>query len=177
MTAVALYALADMRDALDALLAETEGEVTPALDALLEELDGKVEDKIERVGLYIREQLATATAIEEEVKRLGARVAAHKRAAEGLKEYLKRQMERLDKKKVDGLLCSVAIQKNSQPSVTTTLEFADLYAADETRPYVIRAEVVQYKLDRDALLAAWKADANSVPAAIVVELGSHVRIR
>lgn len=177
MSAVTLYELANARDILDEFLAESEGEVTPALEALLEELDGKAEDKIERVGLYIREQLATANAIDEEAKRLAARSAARKRAAEGLKAYLKRQMERLDKTKVDGLLCTVAIQKNSQPSVTSSCEPNALYAIDEARPFVKRAEVVTYTIDREALLAAWKADPSSVPAAIVVEQGTHVRIR
>lgn len=177
MTSVALYALADARDILDEFLAETDGEVTPELQQLLDELAGASNEKIERVALYIREQLATAAAIEEEVKRLGARVAARKRAADGLKAYLKSQMERLGTTKVEGLLATIAIQKNGQPSVTTVLEPVALYAIEEARPFVHRAEVVTYTLDRAALLAAWKADPSRVPAAIVVEQGSHLRIR
>lgn len=174
---VALYEIADMRDVLDTWLAETDGELTPELEALLAELAGKADEKIERVALYIRERLARAKAVKDEADRLTALAKANERAADSLKLYLKRQMERLGTTKVHGLLCDVAIQRNSQPTVTTALEPADLYQLDSARPFVIRAEVVQYRLDRDALLAAWKADANSVPAAIVVEQGTHVRIR
>jgi hypothetical protein len=177
MTTVTLYELADMRDVLANWLAETEGDVTPELEALLDELAGKTNEKIERVGLYIRELTATATAIEDEAKRLQARVVASRKAAEGLKNYLKRQMERLGSTKVDGLLCTVAIQKNGQPSVTTVVEPFVLYEADDARPYVKRAEVVTYTLDRERVLAAWKAAPSSLPAAIVVEQGTHIRVR
>lgn len=175
-TDVRLYELAEMRAVLEEWLAETEGEVTPELEALLDGLAGEVKEKVERVALYVREQLATAAAIDEEAKRLAARVAAKKRAAEGLKGYLKSQMERLGLGKVEGLLCTVAIQKNSAPAVRTILEAHELYAIAEAQPFVKRAEIVTYTLDRDAVLAAWKGS-QPLPAAIAVDLGSHVRIR
>ena len=62
MTDMTLYQIADAREILDTWLLETEGEVTPELEALLAEIDGKADEKIERVALYIREQLALATA-------------------------------------------------------------------------------------------------------------------
>jgi hypothetical protein len=173
--AVKLYELAEARDILDSFLAETEGEVTPALQQLLDELAGKTEEKVERVGLYIREQLAMAAAIDEEAKRLSARSAARKRAAEGLKSYLKAQLERLGLKKVEGLLCTVAVQ-NNPPAVKYSLEANELYALDDARPFIKRAEIVQYTVDRDAILATWKAG-QALPSAITVDVGSHVRIR
>ncbi len=177
MSGVALYELADARDILDAWLLETGGELTPEIEQLLADLAGDAKEKIERVALYIRERLAHAKAVREEADRLAGMVKADERAAESLKNYLKRQMERLGTTKVEGLLCTVALQKNSQPSVTTVLEPVALYAIDEARQFVKRAEVVTYALDREALLAAWKADPSRLPAAIVVELNSHVRIR
>ncbi len=177
MTTVALYELADARAILEAWLAETEGELTPELEQLLDELQGKSSEKIERVALFIREQLATATAIEEEVKRLGIRVAVKRRAADSLKAYLRAQMERLGMTKVDGLLCTVAIQKNSAPAIRTALEGPALYAAlGPDQPFVRRREVVEYSIDREQILAAWKAQ-QQLPPVFTVEQGTHIRIR
>jgi hypothetical protein len=173
--AVKLYELAEARDILDSFLAETEGEVTPELQQLLDELAGKTEEKIERVALYVREQLAIAAAIDEEAKRLSARSASRKRAADGLKSYLKAQLERLGVKKIDGLLCTVAVQ-NNPPSVKHLLEGNELYALDEARPFIVRAEVVQYTVNRELVLATWKAG-QPLPPAIAVDVGTHLRIR
>lgn len=174
--AVHLYELADARAILDEFLAETDGEVTPELEQLLDGLAGETNEKVERVALYVREQLATAAAIDEETKRLAGRSAAMKKAGEGLKGYLKVQMERLGLPKVQGLLCTVAVQKNSAASVRTVLEPNELYAIPEAQRFVKRAEVVTYTLDREAVLAAWKSQ-QSLPAAIAVEQGTHIRIR
>jgi hypothetical protein len=177
MTAtVHLYELAEARDILDTFLGETEGEVTPELQQLLDELAGKTEEKIERVALYVREQLATAAAIDEEAKRLSARAATKKRAAEGLKAYLKMQLTRLGVKKVDGLLCTVAVQ-NNPPAVTHTLEGNELWALlGPDQAFVQRRETVAYVIDREAILAAWKNN-EPLPAALRVDVGQHVRIR
>lgn len=177
MTTVTLYQIADMRDVLDEWLAESEGEVTPELQQLLDELEGKANEKIERVGLYVREQLALASAIDEEAKRLAARSAARKKAAEGLKAYLKANMERLGTKKVEGLLATVAIQ-NNPPAVTCPLtedQLKDAFLGSSPVGQFVR-ETVSYRVDRDAVMMAHKAG-DTLPADIAVTVGSHVRIR
>lgn len=176
MTALKLYEIAQARDVLDSWLAESEGELTPELEQMLNELDGQADEKIERVGLYIRERQAQAKAVKEERDRLDALWKRDERAVESLKGYLKLQMGRLGKKKVNGLLATVAIQQNSQPSVTTAVDAPDLYQMPDAQPFVRREERVIYSLDRDAILAAWKAK-QPIPSAIVIDLGSHVRVR
>lgn len=172
-----LYELADLRDVLDLQLAETGGEITPDLAAKLDELEGKTSEKVERVALYIREQLAMADAIDAEAKRLTQRAQAKRHAADSLKDYLKRNLERLEIARVDGLLCTVAIVKNSQPSVVAELDAETLYGIDDARPFVKRTQgVVTYTIDKARVLEAWKANPLSVPTCIFVERGSHVRI-
>lgn len=178
-TTLPLYALAELRDSLDEQLAESEGVLTPEMEATLDALAGDITTKVENVALYIREQLATADAIEIEVKRLGARMAAKRKAADGLKAYLKFNMERLELTKVKGVLASVSIQRNSVPSVTTALTDDDLRAAfvsvgNPVGQFV--RETVRYTVDREAVLAAQKAS-YPIPAEIVIDLGSHIRIR
>lgn len=172
-----LYELAEARGILDQWLDESEGELTPEIEELLNHLDGKVDEKVERVGLYIRERLAHARAVKDERDRLDALAKRDERAAESLKGYLKHCMEQLGKTKVPGLLATVSIQKNSQPAVTTGgLAANELYAVPEAQRFVRREETVIYTLDREAILAAWRRD-EPLPMPIVVDLGSHIRIR
>lgn len=178
-TTMKLYEIKDARAILDTWLDETEGELTPELAELLDQIDGQADEKIERVALYIRERLAQAKAVREERDRLDATVKREERAAESLKTYLKLQMESLGKTKVNGLLATIAIQRNSQPSVTHALTDADLAHAYETHAPVaqfIREIPVSYRIDRDAVLAAQKAG-DAIPSEIVIELGNHLRIR
>jgi hypothetical protein len=189
---ITLRDLAEAREILDEFLAESEGEVTPELEQLLEQLEGQTNEKIERVGLYVREQLLTAAAVKDEEQRLAGRRKALERAAEGLKVYLLAQLRRLDKKKVEGLLCTVARQNNSTPSVTHTLDELTLRAlAHQTivgdggvtvpSPFqqfvkVIPPTPARYELDAAAVVQAWRAHLE-LPADVRVELGEHVRIR
>ena len=176
-TTMKLYEIAAARDILDAWLAESEGELTPELEQMLNDLDGQADEKIERVGLYIRERQAEARAVREERDRLDALMRRDERAVESLKGYVKAHMEALGKTKVNGLLATVAIQKNSMPSVTTTMDASALYELDDvSRAFVKREEKVTYTLDRDAILAAWKTG-QPIPTAIVVDHGTHVRVR
>lgn len=179
MTTMHLYEIKDARRILDEWLSESEGEVTPELEELLAQIDGQADEKIERVALYIRERLAQAKGVREERDRLDATVKREEKAAESLKGYLKMQMEHLGKTKVNGLLATIAIQRNSQPSVTHALTDADLAHAYEVHAPVaqfIKEIPVSYRIDRDAVLAAQKAG-DPIPPEIVVELGSHLRIR
>jgi hypothetical protein len=173
-----LYEIAHMRDLLDAKLSETEGEVTPELEQQLDELGAQASEKIERVALYIREQLATAVAVKEEEARLSARRRSMERAAEGLKAYLQRNMEALSIEKVPGLLCTVALQ-NNPPSVKGEITESTLRdwfneAADLSR--FVRYIPAQYALDRRGVLEHYKAT-NHLPDGLTVEQGRSVRIR
>ncbi len=169
-----LYELANARDILDGFLLESEGEVTPELLQLLDELDGHVTEKIERVGLYIQEQVQTAKAIKAEAERLTARARAREKAADGLKAYLMTQMVRLDKTKVVGLLCTVARQKNSVTGIELTGTPEELYGRYPN--LAKRQEIVTYSLDRDTIIAIHEAGGD-LPTELHVERGEHVRIR
>jgi hypothetical protein len=181
-TPVRLYELAEARGILDEFLAETDGELTPEIEALLDQLEGQVSEKVERVALYIREQLVTAAAIKEEEQRLAARRKARERAVEGLKDYLQRQMERLGTTKVDGLLCTVALQK-SPPAMRI---FNPPSQSELATLHVIYPEVVErvpetFVLNTKAVAEALKLGAGSVAVRFAdycrLEQGQHVRIR
>lgn len=174
MTTLTLYEIADARDILDSWLLESEGEVTPELEALLSEIDAKADEKIERVALFVREQRALALAAKEERDRIGAVVKRRENAAASLTLYLQREMERLGKSKVTGLLCTVAIQ-NNPPSVKgePVMALDELYAL---RPELVRCVPASYALDRKAALDASKAGA-ALPMGVTVEQSQSIRIR
>jgi hypothetical protein len=170
-----LYELADARDLLDRVLEEHDGELTPEIEALLNDLDVAVNQKVERVGLYIRERLAHSKAVKEERDRLNAIAQRDEKTAESLKSYLLRQMERLGKTKVEGVLLTVAVQ-NNPPSVKSPLDSDQLREHyDKASDYV--AEVpASYRIDRDKVLAAFKMGAQ-LPEWVTVERGTHIRLR
>ncbi len=173
---IPLYELAAMRDVLTGWLEEVEGEVTPTLEALLADQEGAENEKIERVALFIREQLATVEAIKIEEDRLTARRKARENKVAGLKDYLQRNMERIGTEKVQGLLCTVALQR-SPPAVTTALTSDDLggrYARGD-REFITEIPA-SYRLNREAVLAAWKAQ-QQIPEAVLVTQSRHLRIR
>ncbi len=176
MTSVALYEISAMRDVLDRWLEESEGEVTPELEALMAELDAKADEKIERVALYIRERLARAAAVKEEVQRIAAIQKREEKAAESLKAYLHREMDRLGKTKVAGLLCTVALQ-NNPPSVKGEIDAAVLWgeAPNEWRS-LVKYVPESFVLDRRAVLDAHKAG-QPIPDGLTVEQGQSLRIR
>lgn len=122
-----IYDLADARAILSAWLDETEGEETPELAALWTEWQAKFADKVENTALVIVELLSHAKALKAEEERISQRRKAREAKAEGLKALLQFKLQEVGKTKVDGVLCSVAIQ-NNPPSVQclTAMDEAEL---------------------------------------------------
>lgn len=175
MTSSTLYEIADARIILDRILEDHEGELTPELEAELDALGEQFTEKAERVALYIRERASHAKAVREERDRLDAMVKREERTAESLKDYLKRQMDRLGKTKVEGVLVTIAVQTNP-PSVKTPLSSEELQKHyDKVSDYVVEVPA-WYRIDRDKVLAAEKMGA-TLPDWVTVERGKHVRIR
>lgn len=162
---MSLYHLADAREAIDAALAATEGELTPDLEVVLNQWELDFDAKAERVALYALEELATANAIKAEEERLGARRKALERRAESLKQYLEGQLVRVGKRKIEGTYATVALQDNP-PRVQ---ELVPLVEADyrellDTAPEFVTHTPEQFALNKRAILDAHKAGA--LPASL-----------
>lgn len=175
MSSVTLYEIANARDILDSWLEETGGELTPELEALLAELDGNANEKIERVALYIREQKALADAAKQEKDRLDGIAKSRLRAAESLTGYLHREMDRLGKDRVNGVLATVALQKNP-PRVVGELSPETLAGIYQSGPAIVRHVPESFTLDRKAVLDAFKAG-QPIPDGLTVEQSTSIRIR
>jgi hypothetical protein len=171
-----LYEIADLRSIIDAALEESGGELTPEIEVALTAWDEKFADKAERVALYICEQEAHANAAKEEAKRLNALAASRLKRCASLERYLMVQMDRAGKERIDGVLKTIAIQKNPA-SVRGELSQEDLEAMYGThRSSMVRFVPASFTLDKRAVLDAYKAGA-VLPAGLTVEQGISLRIK
>lgn len=148
-------------------------EAVPAIAELLAFAEGQFETVVERWGLKVRSLTVEAEAAKSEADRLTAIVNRKVNAAKRLKEFLKRQLEVRQITKVTTPLVTVRIQKNGQPSVRAASEglIEELYASGSE--FIKRKET--FDLDRDRILAA-SDNGEELPAGILIEKGSHIRI-
>jgi hypothetical protein len=166
--ALRLYEYADALSRIEGLLYEAEGVLTPELEQALNDANFDFDTKAERCALMAGGFLANAAAVRVEEERLGDRRKHYEKAAESLKEYLRLQMQRVGKDKIEGRLASVRVQQ-SPPKVVcvdaSKLPPALLILPPPPAPIVNRARVLEL----------WKSD-KPLPEGVSVEVGSHVRI-
>lgn len=164
-THLRLYDIADELIAIETVLYDNGGELTPELEARLEAFEGALENKIDRICSVISNNAAAAKAAKEESERLAKLAKSREGVASSLKRYLQSVLTQLDKQKVETGRFRVRIQKNGRPSIK--------WGADEaTIPDTFKRTVVS--LDGDAAYAAYSA--GSLPEGFVVEVGSHLRV-
>lgn len=171
----ALYEIAEARLLLDRRLYESEGELTPELEAELDQLDCAFDDKVQRVALYIREQLASADAVKAEEDRLQRKRHAHVKTADSLRSYLQRQMTAVGKDKVAGTLVTVALVQNP-PSVSGELNETQLFYLSESHPELVKTIPQTQVLDRKAVLAHVRAG-HDAPSGLAITREPSLRIR
>lgn len=110
---LSLSDVADLRDRLDDELFFSEGVLTPAQERRLDDIAGSAQRKIEWIGNSICDDSALIAGIEHEERRLAERRRLRAKRIERKKEYLQLCMERLGIRQVDGLLCTVSLQRNA----------------------------------------------------------------
>jgi hypothetical protein len=120
MTSRPLYEIVDALKAVEDLLHESGGEVTPELEAALGAVNLAFEAKIEGCVQILRNLEALGNANREEEKRQAARKIARWNRAEWLKDYLVRELLRADRKKVETPLFSVRVQASGRPVIRWT---------------------------------------------------------
>lgn len=173
-----LWQIGEERDRIYDLIADLEGELTPDLEAQLDALGFAADEKIERTAIVVRRLEAEAKAISDEAQRIAERSAARFNRASRLKGYLEREMARLGKEKVDGLIVTVAMQKNG-PSVKGELapdQVKALWDKGGDSAGFVRYVPPTYALDKKVVLAAHKAK-QAIPDGLEVVQTSSLRIR
>lgn len=184
-TALKLYEHVDAYQVVLDWMEEHEDDITaaggvlpPELEALLDEIQGDLQDKVERTALVAQNLLANAKAAKGEADRLAALAKGYERQAETLKGYLKYQLERAGVKKIETPTAKVAIQKNGRPS----LRLADpnyipeQFKVQPPPPPPVFDSQGAYEYLKGAKLLPAEPGVIELDG-IVVELGSHLRIR
>ncbi|OAA84457.1 siphovirus Gp157 family protein [Clostridium coskatii] len=142
-----LYEISERYKNIQVLLDNPElpdGEIKKALDNIGEEFDLKVEN----VAKIISSMDSDTEGIEKEIRRLQEREKIMKNRIKGLKNYIYEQMQVTGKKKIKGVLFTLAIQKNA-PSVNILDENAIPEKYRVPQPF---------KLDKKAILTDLKQD-------------------
>ena len=99
--------------ALDAILTENGGELTPELEELLAENVAALAKKMDGYAYAVRAEKAAQAALAEEIKRLQALKKTHENTEKRIREYLAWNMERVGADRINGTLSKAWFSKTS----------------------------------------------------------------
>jgi len=167
--------LNDVRDALDELLFENEGELTVDLEKAFEKIEGMIDTKLERWGLWILDRETDVVKLREEEKRIAARRKAIEHAVERSKAGLLMQMQRHERTKLSGLLITVSVATNP-PSLAGELAPETLSTLFEEGAPFVKFAPATFALDRRAAIEHHKAG-QPLPDGLTVTRGISLRIK
>lgn len=169
-----IYEISEDMAALDALLAETGGEITPeaeaAFNAFEAELAANLHNKTDAYCALIAEIDARAAARKAEAKRLADRAKTDERAADALRERLRFVWEtrRLGKVETDRFTVSLAKNGGKAP--------LDIRCGVEDLPaWAVKRETV-VSVDKDAIRARLDAG-EPLDFASLMERGTRINIK
>lgn len=160
---------AKIRDLLDDLIDVEEYGDDAQIEVIRFELETALEDEENKLQAYvhvIRNCETASDAMIEEANRLRNRAKALNNTAKHLKGVLQNVMAHEDKLQLPAGIFTIALQRNSQPTITLDCNVEDL-PADYQRHSV--------EPDKVAIRDAWKR--GETPDGVSVEFGHHVRIR
>jgi hypothetical protein len=169
-----IYQIADDMAALDALLAETGGEITPeaeaAFNAFEAELTNNLNGKTDAYCALIAEIDARAAARKAEAKRLADRAKADERTADALRERLRFVWEQRKLGKVETERFTVSLAKNGGKAPL------DIRCGVEELPaWAVRRETV-VSVDKDAIRSRLDAG-EPLDFASLMERGTRINIK
>ena len=168
MTAILpLYRLADEYESLGQQILDAEGVLTDELSEEWDKLSETIDAKVENTALYIRNLEATAKAEEEEGEKFLSRARTKRNAVKSLKMYLKLNLERVGRDKVETLRVKARIRQNPRPSIRWTRKVEDIPA-----PF----KRVEISLDGTVAYKWWKSNEVDLPEGFEVERGTHLRL-
>lgn len=176
---VTLYEIVDEWVTLDAMLRESEGEVTPEVQAWMDRHAEALASKVDAIVEFAREVEAQALHLEahaaihaREGQHLTERALTRRRGVEALKRYVSDQMARAGTRKWEGPRRSITrVQNSAAPAPQPLVPLEQL-----PREWLRTTTVVS--LDKDAVLAAHTAHPEQVaPLVSIKEAGHHVRFR
>lgn len=179
-----LFSLSEDLLALDALLTESGGELTPEVEAWIAESRDKFSDKIDGFGWYWRTIEARVAGLKLAQEELTAKRAVEERKLERLKGYVRLCLNYLGTDKAKGQVYSLSIQKNGgKPPLRILPPF-------DVQPELLPAgyQRVSVTADKDAIRADMEkmgglqrvvpvGEGEPQPIAEILPVGDSVRLR
>lgn len=162
-----LYDLTNALAQIETTIEDAGGELTDDLEKALDAANMDFKSKVENIGKWICNLDGTEDMLDAEIKRLQARKKGHEHLKERLKEYVKMNMEKVGKTKIEYATMTVSIQSNP-PSV----DIVDALAIPARFYTVVPAYNV---LDKKAVLTALKAG-ETIEGAVLIKDKTHLRV-
>lgn len=168
----ALYEIVDELKALDDLLEESNGEITPEIEGWIAEYGAVLADKADRIGGYWRQLEADAEAHKKEEDFHAARKQVAKRKLERLRALVHFQMERSERTEFRGTLFRLALEKNGGKVPLRLL-------TDDPERFPADCRVVTVGVDKEAVRRRLEGggDVELAGLAELGERGCSVRLR
>lgn len=165
-----LYDIADDYAAIERMLVESEGEITPEIEMRLAALDIDMAEKVDGYRCMVVRFEMQAKAIDEDTRLLAAKKSALVNAATRLKDRLKAVMESRGVTELRGLVWKAAIQKNGGKAALTLL-----VEGPEALPPAY--QIMTVTADSDAIRQGLKDGSLPAGLAELQPVGSHLRFR
>lgn len=140
--------------ALEALLMESGGELTPTIEAWMAENDANLEQKADAYAALITEWTTESKRWSTEADRYAAHAKTLDNSAKRLKERLNEQLITIGKAKVETPRFAVAVQQNGTPSMAVEAAAIAFPAEYVTPVPPVEATII---VNTDALRDAFKA--------------------
>lgn len=173
---LSLYEITEELAALDELLEETEGEVTPEIEAWMEEFGPMLMRKVDSIGRYCTSLTAAAAACKAEEARLAKRREVLEEKVAGLRRLLEMAMSRRGASRLEGQVFTARRQKNGgRPALAVAVRPEELpHWLTRTVPATVTADNEAIREAIKAIEAAGGEDPDSTLCVSVQEDGARV---
>jgi Gp157 protein len=157
-------------EALDRMLTDSMGELTPEIEAALAALDAKLTSKIDGLGWFIRTCETRAAGFKASADEMASKARTEGNKVKRLMEYVRAYLTFRKERTISGRAYTFALQTNGgKRPLTLHNENPEAFPASCVK--VVKV------IDKDAVRAMVEAGTLSAELATLEPVGEHIRLR
>lgn len=160
-----LYALTEQMTAIEAMLEDNGGELTPELESMWDETRESLVQKVDNYNALVQKLDAYATNIKAEVKRLQALQKTADNSLKRIKDHIKAVMEANGISTLEGKLCKMSL---THTTATETDDELILKPYEDAVEALRKQLPVYVNVDLSVSKAAIKEAANALPDGVTL---------
>ena len=170
-----LYQLTEQMSALESLLEDNGGELTPDIEALWQETGESLTKKVDNYNALIIKLKNYSSNLDAEIKRLQGLKKTADNSLKNVKEHIKSVMEQFGIDKLEGAYCKISLASSTSTEVDEETVLAPYLSriAKLNLPEWITADL---KVSKTALKDAFK-DKDVTPAGVSFVKNKSLRIK